>query len=132
MVSMPIASFFNLATTFSLPGMMTYSVSKSLSVSTPRVLLGRSLTWPSEASTVKPLPRYFWIVLALAGDSTMTKPFANLSSVVGYEFEASTNGQLLATSRFSSLKAFYKILPRQLLHLPSQLQFAPCGEDFRE
>src|SRR5579863_6999384 len=58
-----------------------YSVSKSLSTSTPRVLLGRSFTWPSEASTVKPLPRYFWMVFALAGDSTMTKPFDNGSSI---------------------------------------------------
>src|SRR5215467_16076767 len=52
-------------------------------MSTPRVLLGRSLTCPSEASTLKPLPRYFWIVFALAGDSTMTKPLDNVSSVSG-------------------------------------------------
>src|SRR5215469_4620052 len=51
-------------------------------MSTPRVLLGRSLTCPSEASTEKPFPRYFWIVFALAGDSTMTKPFDNGSSVL--------------------------------------------------
>src|SRR5581483_8627699 len=44
-------------------------------MSTPRLLLGRSLTCPSAASTVKPGPRYFWMVFALAGDSTMTKPF---------------------------------------------------------
>jgi hypothetical protein len=30
---------------------------------------------------VNPLPKYFWIVFALAGDSTMTKPFANGSSM---------------------------------------------------
>src|SRR5215831_13811051 len=51
-------------------------------MSTPSVLLGRSLTCPSEASTEKPFPRYFWIVFALAGDSTMTKPFDNGSSVL--------------------------------------------------
>src|SRR5437660_5527886 len=68
------ANFFSLAKTFSLPGMTTYSVSKSFSTSTPRLLLGRSFTWPKEASTVNPLPRYFWIVFALAGDSTMTRP----------------------------------------------------------
>src|SRR5579864_7509847 len=82
MRSMPSASFFSLATTFSLPGITTYSVSKSLSTSTPSVLLGRSFTWPSEASTVKPFPRYFWMVFAFAGDSTMTKPLANVSSMV--------------------------------------------------
>src|SRR6266404_9059686 len=68
------ASFFSLAKTFSFPGMTKYSVSKSFSTSTPRLLLGRSFTWPKEASTVNPLPRYFWIVFALAGDSTMTRP----------------------------------------------------------
>src|SRR5438270_11078589 len=76
------ASFFSLTSTFSLPGITMYSVSKSLSMSTPSVLLGRSLTWPSEASTVYPLPRYFWMVLALAGDSTMTKPLDNVSPVL--------------------------------------------------
>src|SRR6266404_8008198 len=72
MASADCASFFSLLRTFSLPGMTTYSVSKSFSMSTPSVLLGKSFTCPSEASTVKPRPRYFWIVLALAGDSTMT------------------------------------------------------------
>src|SRR5579872_5690043 len=77
MVSADCASFLSLVRTFSLPGMTVYSVSKSLSMSTPRLLLGRSFTCPSEASTLKPFPRYFWIVFAFAGDSTMTKPFAN-------------------------------------------------------
>src|SRR5579864_6348692 len=63
-------------------------------MSTPRVLLGKSLTCPSEASTEKPFPRYFWMVFALAGDSTMTKPFDNGSSYfLEYGFEASTNGR---------------------------------------
>jgi len=80
MLSADRASFFSLARTFSLPGMTMYSVSNSLSMSTPNVLLGKSLTCPSEASTTKPFPRYFWMVFALAGDSTMTKPFDNVSS----------------------------------------------------
>src|SRR5271166_680452 len=58
--------------------MTTYSVSKLFSRSTPRLLLGRSFTWLYEASTVNPLPRYFWIVFALAGDSTMTRPLDNV------------------------------------------------------
>ena len=62
------------------PGITSYSVAKSFSRSTPSVLLGRSLMCPSEASTSKPLPRYFWIVFALAGDSTMTKPLDNGTS----------------------------------------------------
>src|SRR5947209_5318071 len=63
-------------------------------MSTPRVLLGRSFTCPREASTEKPFPRYFWMVFALAGDSTMTKPFDNFSSIcLDYVFEASTNSK---------------------------------------
>jgi hypothetical protein len=30
---------------------------------------------------VNPLPRYFWMVFALAGDSTITRPLDNGSSV---------------------------------------------------
>src|ERR1700694_3132148 len=129
MVSMPCASFFSLATTFSLPGITTYSVSKSFSTSTPRVLLGRSFTWPSEASTVKPLPRYFWMVFAFAGDSTMTKPLVNVSSIDNYAFcEASTNWK---KSTSYGLESFYKVLPRQLLHLAGQLQFKQRRKYFR-
>src|SRR5580692_3169617 len=92
MASADAASFFNLARIFSLPGITTYSGSNSLSVSTPSVLLGRSMTWPIEASTVKPLPRYFSIVFALVGDSTITKPLDNGSSFSWTTFsEASTN-----------------------------------------
>src|SRR5882672_10408352 len=40
--------------------------------STPILFLGRSLMWPTEASTVKSFPRYLLIVFALAGDSTIT------------------------------------------------------------
>jgi hypothetical protein len=29
---------------------------------------------------VNPFPKYFWIVFAFAGDSTMTRPFDNFSS----------------------------------------------------
>src|SRR5580658_679689 len=82
MVSADFASFFSLATTFSLPGITTYSVRKSLSKSTPSDFFGKSLIWPSEASTSYPEPRYFWIVFAFAGDSTMTKPFANGTSIL--------------------------------------------------
>src|SRR5262245_36571631 len=35
--------------------------------------LGRSRTWPMLASTLKPPPRYLLMVLALDGDSTMTR-----------------------------------------------------------
>ena len=58
--------------TFFLSRRTTYSGSKPFSTSTPRRDLGRSLTCPTDAFTVKPAPRYFLIVRALAGDSTMT------------------------------------------------------------
>src|SRR5262249_18329107 len=40
---------------------------------TPIFDLGRSRTWPTDAFTVNPLPRYLPIVRALAGDSTTTR-----------------------------------------------------------
>src|SRR5208283_2870053 len=58
---------------FSLPGDTTSSGSKvRFFSSTPISFLGRSMMCPTEASTSKPLPRYFSIVFALAGDSTIT------------------------------------------------------------
>src|SRR5690349_7460146 len=48
-------------------------MAKSCSGSTAPSLGMRSRTCPYEASTSKSLPRYFLIVFALAGDSTMTR-----------------------------------------------------------
>src|SRR5947208_10131910 len=56
-----------------LPRMTTYSGKKPCSTSTPIFDLGRSMTWPTEAFTVNPAPRYFLMVFALAGDSTTTR-----------------------------------------------------------
>src|SRR3984885_9415341 len=68
-----LASFFRRSTTFSFPGMTMSSGAKLPSLrSTPILFLGRSLIWPTEASTVKAFPRYLLIVFALAGDSTIT------------------------------------------------------------
>src|SRR5437016_12529029 len=115
MESADSANFFSRVRTFSLPGITTYSGSKLLSVSTPRTLLGRSLTCPIEASTVKPLPRYFWMVFALAGDSTMTKPLDNVSSTSLLSgFETSTNRQT-ATS-YGDQSSQLSAISSQLLH----------------
>ncbi len=57
---------------FDLPWMCTYSGKKPFSTSTPIFDFGRSTTWPTDAFTVKPEPRYFLIVFAFAGDSTTT------------------------------------------------------------
>src|ERR1700678_3798164 len=79
------------------------------------MLLGRSFTCPSEASTVKPFPKYFWMVFAFAGDSTMTNPFTNFLSVLDFLFpklarmgqpQQVTAKQLSALSR--QLSAFYQ------------------------
>src|SRR5271154_4968498 len=88
------ASFLSRSTTFSFPGMTISSGAKLPSLrSTPSLFFGRSLMCPTEASTVKSFPRYLLIVLALAGDSTITrdlliaflKPDEELSTV--YDFD---------------------------------------------
>src|SRR5690606_28693907 len=53
------------------------------SMSTPNWLRGSSRTCPIEAFTAKPLPRNLPMVLALAGDSTMTSFFATLPPPTG-------------------------------------------------
>ena len=53
--------------------MVRYLGLKSCSVSTPRVDLGRSRTWPMDAVTRYLLPRICPTVRALAGDSTTTR-----------------------------------------------------------
>src|ERR1035438_5758999 len=67
------AAFFSCATTFSLPG-DTINVGSNVRFfsSTPISFLGRSMMCPTDARTSKPAPRYFSIVFALAGDSTIT------------------------------------------------------------
>src|SRR5438874_13131886 len=54
----------------------SYCSVKSLSMSTPSLLFGRSRICPIEATTLKPAPRYLLMVFALAGDSTTTSAFA--------------------------------------------------------
>jgi hypothetical protein len=46
--------------------------------------LARSRIWPIEALTTKSFPRYPSIVLAFAGDSTMTRCFGMDASVIIY------------------------------------------------
>ena len=46
-------------------------MAKSFSISTPSSFLGRSLIWPTLANTSYSPPKYFEIVLALDGDSTI-------------------------------------------------------------
>src|ERR1700751_1635491 len=61
------------STTLTLSGITIRSGSKvPFSSSTPILFLGRSFTWPMDASTTKSLPRYFPMDFALAGDSTIT------------------------------------------------------------
>src|SRR4051812_31171288 len=66
------ASFFSSLTTFPRLWRISYSGSKVFR-STPIPLGGRSRTCPMLAFTTKPSPRYLLIVLALAGDSTITR-----------------------------------------------------------
>src|SRR5437899_9277613 len=70
------AADFSSSTTFLRVGRTSYSAWKPFLTSTPSVFLGRSRTWPMEAFTWKSRPRYLLIVLAFAGDSTITRFFA--------------------------------------------------------
>src|SRR6188474_1312732 len=50
-------------------------------MSMPSLFFGRSRTWPIDALTTKFLPKNLLMVLALAGDSTMTRDFPILHSL---------------------------------------------------
>ncbi len=76
--SAPLASFLSLLTNSPLPRIVIYLGSKSLPISTPRLLLGRSRMCPTDASTLYPLPKNFLIVLTFAWDSTITSFAINL------------------------------------------------------
>src|SRR5262245_36605101 len=68
-----------------LPRITSYSGAKPCATSTPIFDLGRSLMCPTDAFTVNPAPRYFLIVFALAGDSTITsaRSFPALGAALG-------------------------------------------------
>jgi hypothetical protein len=67
-----LAALLRSAIVFSLPGIGTSSGSKPPSTSMPSFFSGRSMMWPTVAFTRYPRPRYLPIVLAFAGDSTIT------------------------------------------------------------
>src|SRR5437762_8799248 len=71
-----LAAFLISARVLAFSLMVTYSGVKPFSTSTPSLRCGRSRTCPTVAFTVYPEPRYFPMVFALVGDSTMTSaPF---------------------------------------------------------
>src|SRR3972149_1375728 len=78
------------STTFSRPFSTWYCGLKFRFVSTASRFGGRSRTWPYEALTTYPFPRNFVMVLALAGDSTMTSDFGTtiVPPVNGYQLSA--------------------------------------------
>src|SRR5688500_3890789 len=80
------AAFLISETVWVLPLMVTYSgVNVFPSISTPSFRVGRSRTWPTVAFTEYPAPRYFPIVFALVGDSTMTSASpARIGAPAGY------------------------------------------------
>src|SRR5690348_13289251 len=61
------------STCLALRSMSSYFIRKLSSGSTAPVLGTRSRTWPYEARISKSLPRYFFSVFALEGDSTMSR-----------------------------------------------------------
>mgnify|MGYP003305812790 CR=1 FL=1 len=62
---------------FSLPGIICQRIAKSCSVSTLPFSGTKSRTCPTDAMTCHPAPRYFSIVLAFDGDSTISKFISN-------------------------------------------------------
>src|SRR5581483_903107 len=77
-MSTSFAVFLISAMILVLPRITTYSGVNPCSTSTPILLLGRSMMWPTDAFTVKPEPRYFLMVFAFAGDSTTTSALSRL------------------------------------------------------
>ena len=73
MVEAVFAAFLSSESVLVLPLMVTYLGSNPRSTSTPSSRVGRSRRCPTVARTSYPAPRYFPIVLALVGDSTMTR-----------------------------------------------------------
>src|SRR5262249_31076861 len=69
------AAFLRSSSTFFLAGEAREAGVKLFVSSTPSLLVGRSRTWPMEAFTMYFESRYFWMVLTLVGDSTMTSDF---------------------------------------------------------
>ena len=72
-VSAAAASFFNLDTTSFFSALTVYWGKKPFSTSTPRVRSGKSRMWPKLETTRSSEPKYCSMVLALAGDSTITR-----------------------------------------------------------
>src|SRR3984893_15012286 len=64
-----------------LPRPFFFFLGSSSGIRRPIVFLGRSITCPIDALTVKSRPKYLLIVFALAGDSTITSERAILSFV---------------------------------------------------
>src|SRR5436190_5822936 len=98
--SAALAAFLLSARVFAFSLIVTYLGAKLLSTSTPSSRFGRSRKCPTVALTVYPRPRYFAIVLALVGDSTMTSapPFAGAASV----------SSVSAVGRVSSATCFFR------------------------
>src|ERR1700683_560544 len=93
-------------------------MAKSASGSTAPSFGTRSRTCPYEASTLKPLPRYFLIVRAFAGDSTITR-----LSAMGYWVTApeTKNRGLAADACFDptvegSVRIALRIIEYQIFH----------------
>src|SRR5688572_20953682 len=72
-ISADLEDSFRSLRTLLLPRTVAYLGSKSFSMSIPNSRSGRSRTWPMQAFTTNLEPRILLIVLALAGDSTMTR-----------------------------------------------------------
>ena len=69
------ANFFKSVRILPFPRTVIYSGLKLLSISIPILDLGKSIMCPIEAVTLYSEPKYLFIVLAFAGDSTITSVY---------------------------------------------------------
>ena len=74
-----------------LPLIFMYSGSKLSSTFTPSLLLGRSLTWPTDAMTLYLEPRYLLIIFAFDGDSTTSSVFLVFAGAFAAFFATAIN-----------------------------------------
>src|SRR5687767_5403574 len=118
MADAALAAFLSSDRVLVLPLMVTYLGSKPRSTSTPSSLVGRSRTWPMVAFTSYPAPRYFPMVFALVGDSTMTR--ATLPSRARERAPSSLARLLLGTAVATGLgDAFLGFPAFPILPVPS-------------
>ena len=101
--------FLSSAITFLFSGVTSYVGSKSFLISIHIVLAGKSDTCPYDALTVTCFPKYPEIVLAFAGDSTITRWFHFDMSVDKSFFNTFTFAGIFGCTSFVPLRSTLRV-----------------------